>query len=272
MSGPAAEEPGSSADQGRTLGTTADATAPTPTVAEARDRLGAEPGYLEVLSTGDIEVEGRMPWSSNGTFLVTVTSGADSLSAIYKPLRGERPLWDFPGGLCRREVAAFLLSARLGWGLVPETVLRHDAPLGVGSLQRFIDADFAEHYFTLMEHPVHHQRLREMATLDLLLNNADRKGGHCLLGECRIWGIDNGLSFHEDNKLRTVIWEFAGEEVPDYLLPDVEEVATAAPSDLAGMLEPDEIEALMRRAARIVERPYFPQLNPDRRPYPWPMV
>ena len=272
MSGPAAEGPGAAADKGRTLGTTVDASLPTPTVGEARERLRAEPEYIEILSSGEVEVEGRMPWSSNATFLVTITRGEDVLNAIYKPLRGERPLWDFPGGLCRREVAAFQLSAHLGWGLVPETVLRHDAPLGVGSLQRFIDADFAEHYFTLMEHEVHHPRLREMAAFDLLLNNADRKGGHCLLGECRIWGIDNGLSFHEDTKLRTVIWEFAGEEVPEYLLADIEEVATAPAPGLAGLLEDDEIEALMGRAGRLLDQPYFPQLHPDRRPYPWPLV
>ena len=272
MSEGPAGAPGASADKGRTLGTTADATLPTPTVAEAKAMLSADQAHIETLSAGEVEVEGRMPWSSNATFLATVTHGDEMLNAIYKPLRGERPLWDFPGGLCRREVAAFQLSAHLGWGLVPETVLRHDAPLGVGSLQRFIDADFAEHYFSLMEHEVHHQRLREMATLDLLLNNADRKGGHCLLGECRIWGIDNGLSFHEDPKLRTVIWEFSGEEVPDYLLADIEEVATAAPPGLGGLLEHSEIEALMARAAGLVDRPYFPQLHPDRRPYPWPLV
>jgi len=246
--------------------------APTPTVAEGRAALAPVPEYLDILSTGEIEVEGRMPWSSNGTFLVSVTRGEDTLGAIYKPGRGERPLWDFPGGLFRREVAAFELSRHLGWGLVPETVLRHDGPFGTGSLQRFIEADFAEHYFTLMEHPVHHPRLREMATLDLLLNSADRKGGHCLIGECRLWGIDNGLSFHDEPKLRTVIWEFAGEEVPPHLLGHIEDVATAAPSGLAGLLEDYEMEALMARARLILERPYFPSPHPDRRPYPWPLV
>src|SRR5665213_627999 len=221
-----------------------DPDARTPGVADGRDALAAVPEYLEILGSGEIEVEGRMPWSSNGTFLVSVTRGEDTLGAIYKPGRGERPLWDFPGGLFRREVAAFELSRHLGWGLVPETVLRHDGPLGRGSVQRFVDADFAEHYFTLMEHPVHHQRLREMATLDLLLNNADRKSGHCLLGECRIWGIDNGLSFHDEPKLRTVIWEFAGEDVPDYLLAQIEDVATARPPALVGLLEDYEMEAL----------------------------
>jgi uncharacterized repeat protein (TIGR03843 family) len=249
-----------------------DPSTPTPTVAQARSRLGPDPEFIEILSTGEVEVDGRMPWSSNATFLTTVRRGPDALNAIYKPLRGERPLWDFPGGLCRREAAAFQLSAGLGWGLVPETVLRHDTPLGVGSLQRFIDADFSEHYFTLMEHPVHHERLREMATFDLLVNNADRKSGHCLLGECRIWGIDNGLSFHDDPKLRTVIWEFAGDAIPAHLLTDIEQVATSAPDGLSGLLENYEIEALMRRAALILERPYFPSPHPDRRPYPWPLV
>lgn len=236
------------------------------------DERPPTPDAVRLLAEGEVEVEGRLPWSSNASFVVTLCLEGVEGRAVYKPGRGERSLWDFPNGLYRREIAAYELSSALGWGIVPETVMRWDAPLGEGSLQRFIDADFAEHYFTLMEHEVHHQRLREMAALDLLLNNADRKGGHCLLGECRIWGIDNGLSFHEDTKLRTVIWEFAGEEVPAYLMGDIEEVATSAPPGLAGLLEDGEVEALMGRAARLVERPYFPQLHPDRRPYPWPLV
>lgn len=235
-------------------------------------RAGADEEALELLSLGRVEVEGRMPWSSNGTFLVTVSGAEASLAAIYKPGRGERPLWDFPGGLFRREVAAYELSRYLGWDLVPETVLRHDGPLGSGSLQRFVDADFSEHYFTLLEDPLHRDQLRRIGTLDLLLNNADRKSGHCLLGEGRIWAIDNGLSFHEEPKLRTVIWDFAGEEVPKELLPPVRELAESVPEVVARLLGPDEVEALRRRARGLSARPVFPAPHPDRRPYPWPLV
>jgi uncharacterized repeat protein (TIGR03843 family) len=227
---------------------------------------------LEVLARGELEVQGRMPWSSNSTFLVTAELGGATLGAVYKPGRGERPLWDFPGGLYRREVAAFQLSEALGLGLVPETILRHDAPFGSGSLQRFVDADFSEHYFTLLENPAHHPRLRELGAFDLLLNNADRKSGHCLWGEDRIWGIDNGLSFHEEPKLRTVIWDFAGEELPPHLLPAVAELAEEVPTALTELLEPDEVLALGLRALQVLEHPLFPAPRDDHRAYPWPLV
>jgi uncharacterized repeat protein (TIGR03843 family) len=214
-----------------------------------------------------------MPWSSNGTFLTSVCLAGEAMSAVYKPGRGERPLWDFPGGLFRREVAAYELSHFLGWDLVPETVLRIDAPLGTGSLQRFVDADFSEHYFTLVERPEHHDQLRAMAVLDLLLNNADRKSGHCLIdADGRIWGIDNGLSFHTEPKLRTVIWDFAGHPVPDDLLAGIGRLAEAVPPTVAALLEDDEARALTRRARAVLARPVLPAPHPERRPYPWPMV
>src|SRR6185436_19651468 len=129
---------------------------------------------MAILAVGEVEVLGRMPWSSNATFLVTVHQGDDEARAIYKPGRGERPLWDFPNGLYRREVAAFRLSADLGFGVVPPTVLRRDAPLGVGSLQWFVEADFQQHYFTLHEErPELHDQLRAIAVFDLLANNTD---------------------------------------------------------------------------------------------------
>ncbi len=174
-----------------------------------------------VLEDGEIEIEGRMPWSSNGTFLVQVTLGDAWTRAIYKPRRGERPLWDFPAGLDRREVAAYELSEALGWNLVPHTVLR-DGPLGEGSVQRFVDADFEQHYFTLYEDGRHLDGMQAMCVFDLLANNTDRKSGHCLVsvGD-ELFGIDHGLCFHEEFKLRTVIWEFAGEPIPTRLLDDV---------------------------------------------------
>ncbi len=227
------------------------------------------------MCNGEVEVEGRMPWSSNATFLAQVCHGDTTLPAVYKPRRGERPLWDFPQGLFLREVAAYRLSEELGWGIVPETVARADAPLGPGSLQRFVPADFSEHYFTLFEHPEHHEALQTIAAFDLLANNADRKSGHCLLGdEGRIWGIDNGLCFHVEPNLRTVIWEFSGRPLPARLRNDIERVAGAVADSerLSELLDPDELVALARRAARVAERGTFPDPGDARRSYPWPLV
>ncbi|GAC1540760.1 MAG: SCO1664 family protein [Acidimicrobiales bacterium] len=213
-----------------------------------------------------------MPWSSNGTFLVSLAfEGADH-HAIYKPHRGERPLWDFPDGLFLREVAAYELSAALGWDIIPETVLREDAPLGVGSLQWFVDADFAQHYFTLIDDVRWHDDLRRLAVFDLIANNADRKSGHCLVADDRIWGIDNGLCFHVEPKLRTVIWEFGDEEIPSALRADAARFAAAPPASLDGLLNASELGVLSSRAAAVSELERFPDPGPDRRPYPWPLV
>ena len=226
---------------------------------------------LTVLAEGEVTLRGRMPWSSNHTFLVEVTHEGVTLPAVYKPGRGERPLWDFPNGLYQRERAAYLLSESLGWGLVPETVVR-DGPLGVGSVQRFVPADFEQHYFTLLEEPEHGPALRAVCAFDLVANNADRKGGHCLLGvDGRIWAIDHGLCFHAVPKLRTVIWDFGGEAVPEALVADVARLAEEVPLALAALLDDDEREALMVRADRVVRRPVFPPA-PAGHAYPWPMV
>ena len=226
---------------------------------------------MRLLAEGEVEVEGRLPWSSNASFVVTLCLDGVSGRAVYKPGRGERALWDFPGGLYRREIAAYQLSEALGWDVVPETVMRWDAPLGEGSLQRFVDADFAEHYFTLLEQPDLGDALRTIAAFDLVANNADRKSGHCLIDdERRVWGIDHGLCFHEEPKLRTVMWDFAGEPIPDSLLTDVARLADDIPEELATYLERDEIDALRRRAAAVARLGHFPTPNPDMRPYPWP--
>jgi uncharacterized repeat protein (TIGR03843 family) len=227
---------------------------------------------LTLLRRGDVELAGRLPWSSNATFLVSLCLDGQVGRAVYKPYRGERELWDFPDGLFPREVAAYVLSEALGWGLVPETILRQDGPMGAGSYQRFVEADFEQHYFTLVERPVHHDGLRRIATFDLLANNADRKSGHCLLAEGRIWAIDHGLCFHAEPKLRTVIWDFAGEPIPDGLLGDVERIAADVPAELDGLLSTRERSALAARAATVVRVGRFPDPSPSRRPYPWPLV
>ncbi|HLN06233.1 MAG TPA: SCO1664 family protein [Acidimicrobiales bacterium] len=231
------------------------------------------PAWLELLAAGELEVEGRLPWSSNYSFLATVRFEESEQRAVYKPGRGERPLWDYPGGLYRREVAAYELSAALALDIVPETVLRVDGPHGEGSVQRFIDADFAEHYFTLLNEDRHRAPLRRIAAFDLLANNGDRKGGHLLVDwEDRIWGIDHGLCFHVEGKLRTVMWDFAGEELPAEMVSGCELVADAIPERVAAVLGPDECEALRRRAVALLRKPCFPSPRDDYRAYPWPLV
>ncbi|CAN5764811.1 SCO1664 family protein [soil metagenome] len=227
---------------------------------------------LELLGRADVEVRGRMPWSSNATFLVDLCLDATTAQAVYKPERGERPLWDFPPGLAKREEAAYLLSEALGWGLVPPTIQR-DGPLGWGSLQLFVPADFEQHYFTLYEDPRHRVALQEVCAFDLIANNTDRKSGHCLLGlDGRIYAIDNGLSFHAEFKLRTVIWEFGDEPLPDALLVDITGlVDNGMPGPLADLLDPFERDALLTRARALVTSGRFPT-DPSGRRYPWPLV
>jgi uncharacterized repeat protein (TIGR03843 family) len=243
----------------------------------------------DLLRCGEVTLVGRMPWSSNATFLVDIHAPGTApdpeapddpdapmnpalLQAIYKPHRGERPLWDFPDGLWRREVAAYELSRALGWAAVPETIER-EGPLGVGSLQRFIDADFGEHYFTLLEDEAYHPQLRRLCAFDLVANSTDRKGGHILVDDdAHLWGIDNGLSFHAEFKLRTVIWDFAGERVPNELAEDLATlVETDLPDRLARLLDPFERDALRTRARAVLSEGCFPHDTTGRR-YPWPMV
>jgi len=229
------------------------------------------PDVLTLLQAGDVAVKGLLPWSSNGTFLVELCLDERTQAAVYKPARGERPLWDYPSGLYRREVAAYAVSEALGWSLVPETIVR-DGPLGPGSFQRFVPAHFEEHYFTLLERPEHHDALKAICAFDLLVNNGDRKSGHCLLGEDgRLWGIDHGLCMHDEPKLRTVIWDFGGQPVPEALVEDASRLALAPPEALADLVSPEEVDALVARAAALVRRPVFPQVRSGRA-YPWPLV
>jgi uncharacterized repeat protein (TIGR03843 family) len=294
------------------------------------------PDVGELLRNSGFRIEGRMPWSSNATFLVTIGAdivahdhaepvgviddGSDqdeeddqdivdeyleddededveddqdddveggageksglpllpagAVRGIYKPHRGERPLWDFPSGLYRREVAAYELSAWLGWAVVPPTVLR-DADYGLGSVQLFIEADFARHYFNFLEDETFHEQLKTMAVFDVLANNADRKGGHVLIDSAdHLWGIDNGLCFNVEPKLRTVIWDFAGTPVPPALVADIDRLAAATIDELGslcGLLLPDELDALRSRAIRLLERNELPAPRSDHA-YPWPLV
>jgi len=227
---------------------------------------------LHLLKNGDIDIEGRMPYSSNATFLVNLTLGEQRGQAIYKPLRGERPLWDFPSGLFHREIAAYLLSEAMELHVIPPTIER-DGPFGPGSLQWFIEARFEEHYFTLYENrPELHDQFRNMAAFDIVANNTDRKSGHCLIdSNDRIWGIDQGLCFSADFKLRTVIWEFGGEMLPPDLVRKVQGVVERPPLDVAALLNDDEVEAMIERAKMLAAGAMFP-IDASGQRYPWPMV
>ena len=247
-----------------------------------------EPGLLSAASAaalthGRLEVIGRMAYSSNGTFLARCRGdeggeGAQETLAVYKPAAGERPLWDFPpDSLYRREVAAYELSRWLGWDIVPVTVARDPGELGPGSVQAFVDHDPQQHYFTLLDK--HRRTFKRLAFFDILANNADRKSGHCLLDVSgRIWAIDHGLTFHEEPKLRTVIWDFAGEPIP---APERKAAARlvkalADPGDeinsiLGRLLAAGEIHALSRRAEKLVAPGQFPEPG-SAWAFPWPLV
>lgn len=228
---------------------------------------------LTLLTEGRIELLGHIPHSSNATFLIEVACGEDSSWAVYKPEAGERPLADFEPGLYRRERAAYLLSDYLQWDIVPPTVIREDSPLGVGSLQWFVDGDVGEHYFTLYaDSPETHPALSQMALFDCIANNTDRKSGHVLRGfDGRVWGIDHGLCFAADFKLRTVIWEFAGGPIPRSLLEDITPLADAVPPGVAELLDDAEVTALRRRVRRLLHEKVLPVDRTGMR-YPWPLL
>jgi uncharacterized repeat protein (TIGR03843 family) len=231
---------------------------------------------IELLRTAELEVVGVLSGASNHTLLVRL-DGDDERFAVYKPRRGERPLWDFPpGSLCRREVAAYRVSALLGWDLVPPTVLR-DGPHGRGSVQQFVPHDPSDHYFVLIAEPALHARLAQLATFDLLINNADRKGGHVLRvrDEDRLVGIDHGLTFHPQPKLRTVIWDLGAAAIEDAWRADLDRLATLLrdrDGPLDGLLTAEEVSVLARRAGQLAAADALPDPPVDRRPYPWPPV
>ena len=237
---------------------------------------------LEALKRGKIAIQGEFLWGSNYTFLVQVETDGGKLPAVYKPSRGERPLWDFPtSSLAKREAAAFWVSQALGWELVPPTVYRSRGPIGAGSVQLYIDHDPEYHYFNFS--PEDHQRLRPTVLFDLLINNADRKGSHILVGENRhIWLIDHGVCFHVEDKLRTVIWNFAGEKIPEEYLADlrsfvnklepIDEQSSELWDRLVRLLNRGEIRAMAARAKTLIYSGIFPAPDPHRRPFPWPAI
>lgn len=237
---------------------------------------------LEILRHGEITIEGEFLWGSNYTFLVNVVRGESTLKGVYKPTRGEQPLWDFPrASLAKRETAAYLVSEALGWRLVPPTLYRRKAPLGAGSLQLYIEHDVEYHYFSFKE--VDLQRLRPAVVFDCLVNNADRKASHVMVdADNHLWLIDHGICFHVEDKLRTVIWDFVDQVIPLDLCSDLTSFAgrlastpdgpSALARQLAEYLTPGELRALENRARRLAEEGKFPAPDPNRRPYPWPQL
>ena len=245
------------------------------------ERLPTEPiemaRALQLLREGTLTVHGLLPWSSNYTFAVTASDGELECLAVYKPRRGERPLWDFPRGtLCLREVAAFQVSDALGWNLVPPTVLR-EGPQGIGSLQFYVDVNPEEHYFTFRDECG--EAARRIAAFDVVINNADRKSGHILRDSVgHAWCIDHGVSFHEEDKLRTVVWDFTGQSLPDNLRDDLGRLrkqlggGTPLTQALSQLLSKGEMAAMRRRLDRLLHAGVYPAPSSHWPSVPWPPV
>jgi len=232
--------------------------------------VAASNNLQQILTLGDLELKGQFTLGSNYTFLVEVHYQGSTVQAVYKPSKGEQPLWDFPENtLAGREVAAYLVSECLGFHFVPFTILRDDGPYGAGSLQQFIEYDIEYHYFNFTVDD--RQLLKPIVLFDLLCNNADRKGGHVFFeeGTHKLFAIDHGICFHEQDKLRTVLWDFGGQKVPDDLLSRL----TLSPgllADLQPYLSPSEVSALCTRAETLLKKGVFPRQPRDRRAMPWP--
>ncbi len=251
---------------------------PRKTAPEAAGESRLTPEAAEkLLRGGEIEGGELIPQGSNYTFAVQLRAGKLRFYGIYKPASGERPLWDFPyGTLHKRERCAFLVSRALGWSFIPPTVIR-DGPHGEGSVQLYVPPDGNSNYFSLREEG--RPELILIAAFDLMVNNTDRKGGHCFRGEDgRIWAIDHGLTFHPQPKLRTVIWDFSGQRLPEERVGEVERLGRALEEggsplrrEMENLLDPEELEVFQRRVRAFLEEPRLP--NPEEyRSYPWPRV
>jgi hypothetical protein len=225
----------------------------------------------------DLKILGLLHGASNYTFLARLgPHPPNGLQAVYKPARGESPLWDFEAGtLYRREVAAYQLSKVLGWPNIPPTIVRKNAPHGIGALQMFVEAD-GRHF--LGQNSAREDVWIRVALFDVIANNADRKSGHCLFdARDKVWVIDHGLTFHVDDKLRTVIWDFAGRPLPGDLCGDVERALVelergALARTMAEMISPGEVRGLKRRVRAVLDpRWRFPEPT-SAWSIPWPPV
>jgi hypothetical protein len=228
---------------------------------------------MTIYEAGEISVEGRLVDASNATLFVEISDESSTVKAIYKPVAGERPLWDFPdGNLASRERAAYLVDQALGFNHIPLTILR-DGPFGFGMVQRWIDVD--EDIDLELHFRKPDPQLREVALLDAVINNTDRKIGHLLPDtDGHLYVCDHGVTFHVDDKLRTVLWQWAGQEISQSELQKLEVllqvIASGSLDELKSLLTEDEIAALIQRINRLIALKSFPEPNPEWPHIPWP--
>lgn len=231
------------------------------------------PDALRLLRDGALEVEGRLYDASNATLFCTVTLDGVTTACVHKPVAGERPLWDFPDGtLAAREASAYLVSEALGWDIVPPTVLR-DGPFGIGMCQLWIDIDDSVDLGALARSD--HPQLRRMAVFDAVINNADRKGGHLLpTPDGHVFGVDHGVCFSTDDKLRTVLWRWRGKRLTDEAIDALSGLRAQLEGSLGdalrGLLDPDEVAATVIRVDRLLSTRRHPLPSDDWPPVPWP--
>jgi len=229
----------------------------------------------QLLTDGALEVVGRLVEASNTTLYCRISTASAEATCVYKPEAGERPLWDFPDGtLARRELAAYLVSELTGWAIVPPTVYR-DGPYGPGMVQLWIDIDDQVDLIELLSSD--DPRLRRMAVFDAVINNADRKGGHLLpTPDGHLYGVDHGVCFAADDKLRTLLWRWAGQPLPPEAVAVLvrlrSQLSQELGAELAALLMADEITALNQRIARLLDSGRYPMPNPDWPAIPWPPV
>jgi len=222
-----------------------------------------------VITEGELDVEGRFVDASNATLLAVARLSSQEVKVIYKPVAGERPLWDFPdGNLAQRERAAYLLSEALGLHIVPFTILR-EGPFGVGSVQEWIEMD--EEFDVVAFASADTQELRKMVLLDAIINNTDRKYGHILVdSHGSVFGCDHGVTFHSDPKLRTVLWQWAGDEFTTEEISVLKKSIEIAESILSDLITKEEIQALLQRSSEMIESGRFPYPSEEWPAIPWP--
>jgi hypothetical protein len=228
---------------------------------------------LDLLRTGSLSIEGRLVDASNTTLYCALEGDGITTACVYKPVRGERPLWDFPDGtLAEREVGAYVVSTALGWNVVPPTVLR-DGPYGEGMVQLWMDGDETVDLTQLVRDDL--PPLRRMVLFDAVINNADRKGGHLIpMPGGHVYGVDHGVSFHQQDKLRTVLWSWAGDPLPDEAVDTLSEFRAllegALDDALSALLTRREVVAVRRRVDRMLRDRRYPQPSGDWPAIPWP--
>ena len=228
---------------------------------------------LSLLSAGSLSIEGRLVDASNTTLYCSLTGDGITTACVYKPVRGERPLWDFPDGtLAQREVAAYVVSTALGWNVVPPTVLR-DGPYGEGMVQLWMDGDEAVDLTRLVRDDL--PPLRRMVLFDAVINNADRKGGHLIpMPGGHVYGVDHGVSFHQQDKLRTVLWSWAGDPLPDEAIDTLSEFRALLEGELddalSALLTRREVVTVRRRVDRLLRERRYPEPSGDWPAIPWP--